>query len=401
MQVLYLIKPGELTLKGKNRKYFEDRLKANITKKLIGIPFSFQNRSGRMYLEVEETHQGRVWECLKTTPGIAGYALTKKVQKDPKALVELALAFGEEAKKKGKGNQFKVDARREDKTFTFTSYEIACLLGAELRKQFPELQVNLKNPDWTLFVEIRDFAYGYIEGEAGLRGLPIGTSGKGMLLLSGGIDSPVAGYLMALRGMHIEAVYFHSYPYTGNEALEKVEALAQQLARITGSCILYIVPFTDIQVAVRETGKADEATLMNRAAMMYIASILAKHRRAHCLITGESLGQVASQTIESIHFTNSFALVPVMRPLIGMDKEWIMDKAREIGTYNISILPYEDCCTLFSPMHPLTRPRPWILMQHWKDLGLEELLKKVVEKVERKSFSYPFPDKSLPTSPEA
>jgi thiamine biosynthesis protein ThiI len=387
-EVLYLIKPGELTLKGKNRKFFEDRLQSSIHRKLEGIPFKLWNRSGRMYIQVEEGFTSEVDRCLRTTPGIAGFAPTEGCEKDPTRLVQKALELGGMVLRKGRGKRFKVEARREDKSFSLTSYQIACTLGAELQKEYPELIVDLHNPDWTLYVEIRDRGYLYVDSERGLRGLPTGTSGRGMLLLSGGIDSPVAGFLMGVRGMVIEAVYFHSPPYTGEQARKKVESLSERLAQITGAITLHVVPFTEIQVAIRDRGVWDEATLMNRAAMMRIASRIAEKRKSHCLITGESLGQVASQTIESIGFTNGFADLPVLRPLIGMDKEWIMEKAREIGTYDISILPYEDCCSLFSPPHPLTRPNPYILQKHWETLGIEELLEAAVTKVERKRFTY-------------
>ncbi len=388
MRVLYLIKPGELTLKGKNRKFFEDRLQASIRRKLEGIPYKLSNRSGRMYIEVDEQCAPEVDRCLRTTPGIAGFAPAVECEKDSIHLVQEALALGDRVLKKGRGKRFKVEARREDKSFPLTSYEIACTLGAELQKQYPELIVDLHRPDWTLYVEIRDKGYLYVDSERGLRGLPVGTSGRGILLLSGGIDSPVAGFLMGIRGMVIEAVYFHSPPYTGEQALKKVESLSECLAQIAGFFTLHIVPFTDIQVAIRERGVWDEATLMNRAAMMKIASRIAQKRKAHCLITGESLGQVASQTVQSIGFTNRFSDIPVLRPLIGMDKEWIMEKAREIGTYEISILPYEDCCSLFSPPHPITRPNPSILQGHWENLGIEELLERALENMERRTFTY-------------
>lgn len=388
MGVLYLIKLGELTLKGKNRKFFEVRLQSSIHRKLEGISFKIWNRSGRMYIEVEEGFSAEVDRCLRTTPGIAGFAPTVGCEKDPTQLVQKAIELTGIVLRKGRGKRFKVEARREDKSFPLTSYEIACALGAELQKEYPELIVDLHHPDWTLHVEIRDQGYLYIDSERGLRGLPTGTSGRGLLLLSGGIDSPVAGFLMGVRGMVIEAVYFHSPPYTGEQALKKVESLSDRLAQITGALTLHVVPFTEIQVAIRDRGIWDETTLMNRAAMMKIASALAQKRKVHCLITGESLGQVASQTIESIGFTNRFADVPVLRPLIGMDKEWIMEKAREIGTYDTSILPYEDCCSLFSPSHPLTRPNPYILQQHWDRLGIEELVEAAIAQVERKHFTY-------------
>ncbi|MCX7786439.1 MAG: tRNA 4-thiouridine(8) synthase ThiI [Spirochaetes bacterium] len=388
MGVLYLIKPGELTLKGKNRKFFEDRLQATIHRKLEGIPYKITNRSGRMYLEVEEPFSTEVDRCLRTTPGISGFAPTIGCEKEPTQLVQEALALGRRMVSQRRGKRFKVEARREDKTFPLTSYEIACTLGAALQKEFPELIVDLYHPDWVLYVEIRDRGYLYVDNERGLRGLPTGTSGRGLLLLSGGIDSPVAGFLMGVRGMVIEAVYFHSPPYTGEQALKKVESLSECLAQVTGYLTLHVVPFAEVQVAIRDRGVLDESTLMNRAAMMKIASKIARQRQAHCLITGESLGQVASQTIESIGFTNRFSDIPVLRPLIGMDKEWIMEKAREIGTYEISILPYEDCCSLFSPPHPLTRPNPSILQRHWEDLMLNDILERAIERVDRRTFRY-------------
>ncbi|MBP7495439.1 MAG: tRNA 4-thiouridine(8) synthase ThiI [Spirochaetales bacterium] len=386
MGELFLIKPGELTLKGKNRRFFEDRLFLNIRRKLKDVPYSWVNRYGRMYLEAEESCVQAVEHCLRTTPGITGFSRAIRCPKDPVQLVEAALSLAESLSVRG--NRFKVEAKREDKQFPLTSYQIACLLGAELQKRFPELKVDLTSPSWTLFVEIRDQAYLYVEGKEGLRGLPVGTGGKGILLLSGGIDSPVAGFLMAVRGMVLEAVYFHSPPYTGEQALHKVETLAQHLSQITGSLTLHIVPFTEVQIAIRERGVEDEITLMTRASMMKIATRLAHNRNIPALITGESLGQVASQTVESIRFTNGCTDLPVFRPLIGMNKEWIMNEARKIGTYETSILPYEDCCVLFSPPHPLTRPDPELLAEHFNALNLEDLIEKALNGIDRKAFYY-------------
>jgi thiamine biosynthesis protein ThiI len=250
---------------------------------------------------------------------------------------------------------FKVESRRADKGFPLDSYAISREIGACVLAAHPELRVDVHAPETVLNVEIREHAYIYTDGEKGVRGLPVGSAGKGLLLLSGGIDSPVAGYLMAARGLALEALHFTSYPYTSKEAWQKVRDLAGVLSRYTGSIVLHTVPFTEVQLAIKAGAPAECATLYLRAAMMSAAQLLADERRLSCVVSGESLSQVASQTAENIRFTQSYTDYPVMRPLIGTDKEDTIDIARAIGSYDISILPYEDCCVLFSAKHPVLK----------------------------------------------
>jgi len=263
--------------------------------------------------------------------------------------------------------RYKIEARRADKSYPLDSYGIACELGERLGRRFPDLTVSMREPDFILHVEIRGEVF----------------SGRGILLLSGGIDSPVAGYLMAKRGLRLDAVYYHSYPYTGREVRDKVQTLAGLLARRIGGLNLHIVPFTEIQVKIRERAPEDRTTLFSRASMMRIADMLAFRRNANSLITGESLSQVASQTPESLRFTGSFASLPVLRPLVGMDKERIIGIARAIGTYETSILPYDDCCVVFASRHPVIRPKFQEMKESFMGLGIEEDLRKALRAAER------------------
>jgi tRNA uracil 4-sulfurtransferase len=383
MKTLFLIKPGELTLKGENRAFFERILLGNIAARLHGIPHQLSNRHGRLYLETDDLHAGAAEQTLRRTFGIAGFARALAAEKNMPAAAEAALSAVRAALAGGLGARFKVEARREDKSFQPDSHGIACRLGDLLRESFPALGVEVKKPDWVLNVEVRDRIYVYILSEQGERGLPVGSSGRGLLLLSGGIDSPVAGFLMARRGLRLDALHFHSYPYTSRQAREKVETLARILSDWTGRINLNVVPFTDIQLRIRSEAPAAEATLLARAAMMRVAHHLAWRRRIGCLVTGESLGQVASQTMEAIRFTGSLTDLPVFRPLIGMDKGSIVGLADRIGSYETSILPYEDCCVVFSPKHPLIKPGFNAMQASWEKLNLEEDLLKAADAAER------------------
>ena len=286
----------------------------------------------------------------------------------------------------GPGNRFKIEARRSDKSFFLTSYEIACRLGDVLRARFPELMVDLHHPDWTLNVEIREAAYLYGPETKAPGGLPSGSSGKGLLLLSGGIDSPVAGYLMGKRGLKLDAAYFHTPPFTSEKAKEKVEHLTHILSEYLTGTALHVVPFTETQVRIKERARSEEVTLLMRACMVNIAAIIAEKTGSICLVTGESLGQVASQTPESIRFTGHGTDFPIFRPLIGLDKEQIVSLARKIGTFETSILPYEDCCTLFSPAHPLVRPDYESMVRSFQELEADALLQKAAAEAQIISF---------------
>jgi thiamine biosynthesis protein ThiI len=298
------------------------------------------------------------------------------------AIDESALGLARAFIDAGLGVRFKIEARRADKSFPLSSYQIACALGDLLLRSFPELTVDVKNPDWILMVEIREHAYLYGPQTGGPGGLPTGSSGKGLLLLSGGIDSPVAGYMMAKRGLALEAVYFHSAPFTSEQAREKVESLSRILDTYAPGILLHVVNFTPALARIRERAKDEEITLLMRACMMRIASLIAARRGAGCLITGESLGQVASQTVESIGYTGGYAELPVLRPLIGMNKEEIMSDARRIGTFETSNLPFADCCVLFSPPHPLIRPSGEKMRKTFNSLDIEDTLREAQEKSE-------------------
>jgi thiamine biosynthesis protein ThiI len=382
MKILFLLKPGELVLKRSNRIFFDRILRRNIREKLGNIPHALENKHNRLLLRVEEEDADRVVECLRKTIGISGFARTETAPKTIEDILATSERVAAGVIKANRGPRFKVLVSREDKSFPLDSYGIACRVGDSLLTRFPDLRVDVKKPNWILHIEVRKTVFCYAFAEEGARGLPVGAAGKGLLLLSGGIDSPVAGYLMAKRGLKLDAVYFHSSPYTSPEAREKVETLAQILSEWTGRIGLTVIPFTEIQVHIRKKAPSEETTLLSRACMMRIATILAYRRHANSLITGESLSQVASQTAESLRFTGAQAEFPVLRPLIGLDKETIIDIARRIGTYETSILPYEDCCAVFSPRHPLIRPEFGLIMKSYEGLDIEEMLRTAVRNAE-------------------
>ena len=301
--------------------------------------------------------------------------------KDLEEMKRASIVLAEELRAR-KGGRFKIEARRSDKSFPHSSYQICCTLGDHLRSRFPDLKVDMNRPDWTLQIEVRSRVYIYGPQIEAPGGLPLGVSGRGLLLLSGGIDSPLAGYLMAKRGLALDAVYFHTPPYTSEQAREKVQELARILSGYITGLRLWVVPFTPIQLRINELARKETTTLLVRAAMMAIADRLARLNGHDCLVTGESLGQVASQTVQSMHFTESYTQLPLFRPLIGMDKEEIIRGARDIGTYETSILPYEDCCTLFAPEHPEVRPRVDRMVSAFRSLGMEELIREAVERSE-------------------
>jgi thiamine biosynthesis protein ThiI len=278
---------------------------------------------------------------------------------------------------------FKVEARRTDKSFPLDSYQIRCFTGEAVLKEVPGLKVAVHKPEAVIEVEIRDKAYIFAMAHSGRRGLPVGTAGRGLLLLSGGIDSPVAGYMMASRGMALDAVYFHAYPYTSDEARKKTVKLAETVGRYTQGITLFVAGFTQIQKRIKERAQEAWRTVVLRMAMMDCAERLALSRGDRCLITGESLSQVASQTIENITCTQNRAKLPVLRPLIGMGKEEIIARAEKIGTYETSILPYEDCCILFSPPHPVLRGDPDEARKIYEGLDVECLIEEALEKAEK------------------
>ena len=380
----YIGKIGELILKGSNIKIFEKQLVRNTKAYLKDVYASVRLTAGRLYIECDEAAQERVEFALNHLIGITGWAQAVIVEKNIEAIKQEVLNEAIKARENG-AKTFKLDARRSDKSFPLDHYGICCE-AAELAYGQKILDVDVKNPDVVIMIEVRDKCFVYSNRTKGRRGLPVGVSGKGLLLLSGGLDSPVAGYRMLRRGMTIDALYFHAYPYTSDEAREKVEHLAEILSYYGLRVHINTIPFTEVQMQIKKKSPENYTTLMLRLCMMKAANMLAERIGASCLITGESLGQVASQTIENMSCTESMADYPLLRPLVGTDKEEIVEIAKEIGTYETSILPYEDCCVLFSPRHPVLRSTVEEAKKIYESLEVDELVKEAFEKREIKLY---------------
>jgi thiamine biosynthesis protein ThiI len=385
-EAVYLVKIGELTLKSGNIKDFEQRLVQNVQLLLEGHHAKVQLRAGRMTVEGPEEAAEAIEYALGHMIGITGWARAVIVPKETEAMQKAVFAEAIKARDAG-AKSFKVEARRADKSFPLNSFEIACLMGEPVYEQ-GIMAVDVHKPDAVITVEVRERCFVYGPEKKGHRGLPCGTGGKGLLLLSGGIDSPVAGYRMIRRGMKIDCMYFHSHPYTSPEAQQKVEDLAKTLAVFGIGTHLNIVPFTQVQQRIRDAAPPDYATLLLRICMMKVANMMCEVTGAKAIITGESLGQVASQTIENLTVTNSYAAYPVMRPLVGLDKEEIIITAKDIETYEISILPYEDCCVLFSPKHPVLRADPAVTKEIYEKMDIESLLEEAFRTREHKRFGW-------------
>lgn len=380
---LYLVRLGEISLKGMNRSFFEKKLKDNIKYKLRPYKNFFKKQKGRLFIEVENTApEEQVRSALATSFGVVGFSRALTCKKEMSEIIKAALELAGRTSFLDGSRTFKVETVRADKSFPLTSYDISGELGHQILLAQPQLSVDVHHPDKTVYVEIRDKAYLYASPEPGPGGLPVGTAGRGMLMLSGGIDSPVAAYRMAKRGLRQEAVYFHAYPYTSDEAKEKVIQLARILSPYCSGITLHVVPFTDVQLHIKTHSREEENTLLMRACMMRIANKIAQKRDCLAIVTGESLSQVASQTLESLAFTNSMSQLPVFRPLVGMDKNEIVDTSRKIGTYETSILPYDDCCTIFSPKHPLVRPKLEALQASYHAMEIELLMDQAIADAE-------------------
>ena len=383
----YLIKPGELTLKGGNRRTFENVLRRNLAALLRGAGAQIVAGNGRLFVRCSVESEGKAEDSLNRLIGISAWAKARTVEKKQSEVIAACIKEGELLLANGV-KTFKVEARRTDKSFPLDSYQIRCAAGAAVKKEFPQLKVDVQRPEGIIEVEIREKAYIYGVTHPGRRGLPVGTAGRGLLLLSGGIDSPVAGYMMASRGLLLDAVYFHAYPYTSDKAREKTVRLAEILGRYTQGIRLFVIGFTAVEARIKE--KAPEAwrTVLLRMAMMDCAQRLALKQRAKCLVSGESLSQVASQTVENISCTQSVVKLPVLRPLIGMNKEDIIAFAENIGTYETSILPYEDCCILFSPPHPVLRGDPAEALKLYEDLNALPIIEEALTKAETEKCSF-------------
>lgn len=386
---LFLIKLGEISLKGLNRGFFEKKLKNNIKLKLHPCRSLLTREKGRFYLYVDNSVSDEKIEfILRTTFGVVGFSKALVVEKDWQQMVSAAAELIEkEPFADGKGS-FRVQSRRSDKSFDMRSLEIEQKLGGVVLDRYPDMTVNLKHPDKTLYVEVREKVYLYTSPVDGPGGLPVSSAGKGLLLLSGGIDSPVAGWRMAKRGLNMDCLYFHAYPYTSDMALQKVKDLALLLGPWLQGTTLLVVNFTEAELWIKDHSVEEEHTLMMRACMMKVANKMAEIRNAKVIVTGEALGQVASQTLESLCFTNSMSGIPVLRPLIGMDKNEIVDTARKIGTYETSILPYDDCCVIFSPKHPLTRPDVEQQTKSYVNMDIEAILDKCVQEAVEYPINY-------------
>jgi len=371
---LFLVKYGEIALKKRNQGAFVRSLKDSIRAKLPELRFTVYETFHRVFVRYQEPDKAAIAQALGRTFGIVSFCEATQVELDVTSIENAACVLAEGFLRAGMGTRFKAEVRRAEKRFPFTSYEIACRIGELLLGRFPELKVDVHNPEWVLNVEIREHAYLYGPSMPGPYGLPSGSSGRGLLLLSGGIDSPVAGWMMAKRGMALEAVYFHSAPFTSEKAREKVESLARLLSAWTPGISLHVVPFTPILARIKERSKEEEITLLLRGCMMRFATLLGERTGAMCLVTGESLSQVASQTVESMAFTGAYAEQPVFRPLVGMNKEEIIAIAEKIDTFETSNLPYADCCTLFAPEHPLIHPDTGKMKLSFAHLDVEQLL---------------------------
>lgn len=389
MKEVILIKNGELALKGLNRRTFEDMLVKNMRHRLSGIgKFTFTQSQSTIAAQPvdEDADFEETVERLKKVFGIAAFSRAAAVEKDMETILKCAEDYL--ADDLLSARTFKVEAKRSDKKFPLKSPEICAEVGGYLLRKYPHLSVDVHEPELTVNIEIRD-QFAYIHGKQikGAGGMPTGSAGKAALLISGGIDSPVAGYMMAKRGLELTAVHFASPPYTSERAEQKVHSLLKQVAKYSGRIGLWVVPFTETQELIKDNCPEDIFTVIMRRMMMRVAQIIAEREKAGALITGESVGQVASQTMPAIACTDNVCKIPVFRPLIGMDKDEVVTISRRIETFDISILPYEDCCTVFTPKHPRTRPTIDYVEECEKALDVDRLVKEAAENARFVSIS--------------
>ena len=384
MKEIILIKNGELALKGLNRSNFEDALVKNMRRRLKSLGnVNIRKAQSTIYVEPgdDDFDFPEALERVSRIFGIAGFSRACVCEKDIDDILEKSVEYLRPSLENIK--TFKVEAKRADKNFPLTSPEISRELGGALLAAFPHLKVDVHNPERTVFVEIRDYsAYVRAEQIQGAGGLPVGTAGTASILISGGIDSPVAAWMMAKRGLRLNAIHFASPPYTSKRAELKVRTLLGKVAAYSGTINLAIVPFTEIQDLIAENCPEEYFTLIMRRMMMRISERIAEKSGSLALITGESLGQVASQTLPALVTTDAVSNIPVLRPLIGMDKEEIIRISRKIDAFETSILPYEDCCTVFTPKHPKTRPTLAACEEAESALNIEELIEKAIQNTE-------------------
>ncbi len=377
MRELILVRYGEIFLKGLNRPYFLKALVARVKDAVAPLGAKVWLHDGRIFIS-DASDLDAALELSSKVFGVHSVCPAVEMEKDSFDAVGMQAV----SMMKGLTGRFKVSSRRSDKNYPKQSPEINMEIGAKILENCPDLQVDLHHPDHVMNVEIRDKAYLYVRVVMGVGGMPVGTNGRATLLLSGGIDSPVAGWMIAKRGVQLSAVHFHSFPYTSDRAKEKVLDLARILSQYCCGVRVYVVPFTEIQMAIHEKCPSDYTTLIMRRYMMRIAEKCARMENSGALITGESIGQVASQTMEALNATNAVVNMPVFRPVIGFDKSEITEIAVKIGTYETSILPYEDCCTVFTPRHPATHPRMETILKGEACLDSDELIERAMEGIE-------------------
>ena len=390
MKEIFLLKLGEIVLKGANKRQFESKLRQNVRRrmKLYGH-FDVYLMQSTLYVEPmdEECDVDGAWEACRSIFGVVSLCRCRPCEKNLDAIFEAVENYlGDDL---DCAESFKVESKRSDKRFPLTSIQLSQEIGGRIAEAHPSCRVDVRHPAYTVFVEVRDLA-AYVHGpaEAGAGGLPTGVGGRAMCLLSGGIDSPVAAYMIAKRGVEIECVHFFSYPYTSQLAKDKVIELARLVTKYSGKMTVNVVSFTEIQEAIRDNCAEEFFTLIMRRFMMEISQRIAKHDGCGALITGKNLGQVASQTMEAMAVTGAVVDIPIFMPLVGMDKEEIVTIARKIGTLDTSILPYEDCCTVFTPKHPKTKPTLSQLINVEKALDRESLIQRALDSVEKIKVSY-------------
>lgn len=378
MREILLVKFGEIFLKGQNRPYFVRMLVSRVKEAVKEIGGKVWVNDSRVFVACGEQME----ECITRVTKVFGvHSVCPAVEMEKDSFAEICIQANEMMK--DAVGTFKVVSRRSDKRYPLDSPQINIELGGYILEHNPKLTVDVHKPENILNVEIREMCYLYARTVMAVGGMPVGTNGRAALLLSGGIDSPVAGYMIAKRGVKICAVHFHSYPYTSDRAKEKVLTLAKKLAAYCGEMRIHVVPFTEIQLAIHDQCPSEYSTLIMRRFMMRIAQIIAENEKAQALITGESIGQVASQTMHALITTNSVVQMPVFRPLIGFDKQEIIDIATKIDTFETSSLPYEDCCTVFTPKHPVTHPKIERVEEAEKCLAnADEMILKALETVE-------------------
>ena len=390
MKEIFLLKLGEIVLKGANKRQFEDKLRQNVRRRMKPYGnFDVYIMQSTVYVEPldEEADVDGAWEACRCIFGLVSLCRCRACEKDLDSIYNTVEEYlGDEL---DCAESFKVESKRSDKSFPLTSIGISQEIGGRLAEAHPACRVDVHHPEYTVYVEVRDLA-AYVHGPAvpGAGGLPTGVGGRAMCLLSGGIDSPVAAYMMAKRGVEVEAVHFFSYPYTSQLAKDKVVELARLVTKYCGRMTVNVVSFTQIQEAIRDNCPEEFFTLIMRRFMMEISQRIAKDDGCGALITGENLGQVASQTMQAMTVTGAVVDIPIFMPLVAMDKEEIVTIARKIGTLETSILPYEDCCTVFTPKHPKTKPTLGQVLHAERKLDREALIVQALESVEKIAVKY-------------